>query len=91
MKLWVDDLRIPPEGWEWAKTSAEAIDLLDARVEEVDVMSLDHDLGGDDTTRAVVLWMCEHEQWPREVRVHSANPVGVEWLTGMIDRYQPCE
>ncbi|KAF0967291.1 hypothetical protein BPODLACK_04261 [Gordonia sp. YY1] len=33
--------------------------------------------------------MCEHEVWPEVVRVHSANPVGVEWLTGMVDRYRP--
>ncbi|MHA4848749.1 cyclic-phosphate processing receiver domain-containing protein [Rhodococcus sp. MSC1_016] len=86
MRLWVDDLRTPPDGWEWAKTSAAAIARLDAG--GVEQLSLDHDLGGDDTTRPVVLWMCEHEVWPREIRVHSANPVGVEWLTGMIDRYR---
>ncbi|MBA5846182.1 MULTISPECIES: cyclic-phosphate processing receiver domain-containing protein [Gordonia] len=87
MKLWVDDLRTPPDGWAWAKTSAEAIGMLtDHAVTEP---SLDHDLGGDDTTRPVVLWMCEHEVWPEVVRVHSANPVGVEWLTGMVDRYRP--
>ncbi|WP_275792893.1 cyclic-phosphate processing receiver domain-containing protein [Prescottella equi] len=87
MKLWVDDLRTPPPGWEWAKSSAEAIEAL--QTGKVTALSLDHDLGGDDTTRPVVLWMCEHEIWPTVVRVHSANPVGVEWLTGMIDRYQP--
>lgn len=88
MKLWVDDLRPAPDGWTWVTTSAAAIEIL-ARGEIIDVMSLDHDLGSDDTTRPVVLWMCEHEAWPREVRVHSANPVGVEWLEGMIARYQP--
>ncbi|UUG69890.1 hypothetical protein SEA_MORKIE_29 [Gordonia phage Morkie] len=88
MKLWVDDLRTPPEGWAWAKTSTEAIAMLDGNA--VTDLSLDHDLGGDDTTRPVVLWMCEHEVWPSgEIRVHSANPVGVEWLTGMVDRYRP--
>ena len=51
-------------------------------------MSLDHDLGGDDTSRRIVLWMCENEFWPDEVVVHSANPVGVEWLEGMIARYK---
>lgn len=84
--LWVDDLRPAPEGWTWVKTSREAIRALEfTRVSE---MSLDHDLGGDDTTRPVVLWLCEHpDRWPAEVRVHSANPVGVEWLTGMVNRY----
>ncbi|WP_353955436.1 hypothetical protein [Rhodococcus sp. 14-2483-1-2] len=32
--------------------------------------------------------MCEDGVWPTEIRVHSANPVGVEWLTGMVERYR---
>lgn len=43
MKLWLDDLRIAPEGWSWAKTVDEAMGI--ARVFVVDEMSLDHDLG----------------------------------------------
>ena len=53
-------------------------------------MSLDHDLGGEDTPRPVVIWFCEADYWPTEVVVHSANPVGIEWLEGMIERYKPC-
>lgn len=85
--LWVDDLRPAPDGWLWAKTSGEAIDVLAA--EPIEAVSLDHDLGGDDTTRRVVLWLCEHEHWPPTVHVHTANPVGREWLVGMADRYGP--
>lgn len=74
--------------WTWAKTSSDALDLLDEI--PFDLVSLDHDLGGDDTTRPIVLWWCEHPwAWPTEVRVHSANPVGREWLEGMIERYKP--
>lgn len=86
MRLWVDDLRPAPEGWEWVKSSAQAI--LVIKTGRVTEMSLDHDLGGDDTTRPVVLYMCEFGPWPDRVYVHSANPVGVEWLTGMINRYK---
>lgn len=90
MKIWVDDIRRPPTGWVWAKTSAHAIHLLDGfKFQGVEVMSLDHDLGGDDTTRPIILWMCENYFWPIEVRVHSANPTGVEWLESMISRYHP--
>lgn len=88
MKVWVDDLRPAPQGWVWVTTSTAAIELL-SQGRDIEVMSLDHDLGGEDTTRPIVLWMCEHQVWPAEVVVHSANPVGVEWLTGMIERYQP--
>lgn len=96
MKIWVDDIRTPPDDtWIWAKTSQDALDWLrSAQICEHEQcqftkMSLDHDLGGDDTTRPIVMWMCENNFWPVEVVVHSANPVGVEWLEGMIERYKP--
>jgi hypothetical protein len=99
MKIWVDDIRTPPDNtWHWCKNSQDAIsDLRNLYTaycqgedfEQIEVMSLDHDLGGDDTTRPIVLWMCENDFWPVEVRVHSANPVGIEWLEGMIGRYKP--
>lgn len=53
-------------------------------------ISFDHDLGGDDTSRRVVLWLCENSEpnkWPATASVHSMNPIGREWLTGMIQRY----
>ena len=92
MFLWIDDLRPAPEGWQWLTSSRTAINLLNwARLMNVrpQAISFDHDLGGDDTTRPVVLWMCEHEWWPTECFIHSANPVGRDWLAGMINRYGP--
>ena len=100
MKIWVDDLRTPPNDgttWEWCKSSRQAIWLLSSskyyletgRAKgSIGIMSLDHDLGGDDTTRPIVLWMIENDFWPVEVRVHTANPVGRAWLEGMIERYK---
>lgn len=96
MKIWVDDIRTPPDdSWLWIKNSEEAIFLMRSiqvrpqMYGEVEVLSLDHDLGGDDTTRPIVMWMCENDFWPVEVRVHSANPPGVYWLESMIERYHP--
>jgi hypothetical protein len=88
-RLWVDDIRQPPDqSWTWVTTSTLAIDRL--RDWRWNTMSLDHDLGDDDTTRPVVLWLCHHpDRWPSFISVHSRNPVGVDWLTGMIDRYAP--
>lgn len=56
MKIWVDDIRTPPdETWIWSKTSAEAINLLTQfkysySIPNVqpEVISLDHDLGKTD-------------------------------------------
>lgn len=95
MKIWVDDIRTPPDGYWWVKTSEDFIDGMEVLIREgwrgdqIEVVSLDHDLGGDDTTRPIVLWFCENDFWPVEVVVHSANYVGVEWLEGMIERYHP--
>ena len=98
MKLWVDDIRRPPDGtWIWVSHPDIAIwHLINYSVSE---MSLDHDLGVgatedckeyDITTRPIVLWLCEHEHdWPEFVHVHSMNPVGKRWLLDMVDRYKP--
>src|SRR5262245_28602856 len=78
MRLWIDDLRPPPdEGWYWAKSSAEALSVLGCDVREI---SFDHDLGGDDTAMPVAR---EIERMAYEGaihaiawHIHSANPVG---------------
>lgn len=96
IRLWVDDVRTPPgPDWVWVGTPAAAIWTLQNH--QVSHMSLDHDLGidvmsddmADLTTREVVLWMIEHNTWPDTVVVHSANPVGRDWLEEMIKRYKP--
>lgn len=92
--LWVDDLRPAPDGWLHARTSDEAIHILaDLNVDRV---SLDHDLGGDDTGYRVVCWLEQRafngERVP-EIGVHSANSVGrarimqaIESIRKMLDR-----
>lgn len=86
MNLWVDDTRTPPDGWVWAHTSCGAIDALCFGM--VERLSLGYVLGGRDTTRLVIRWMRENSMWPQEIHVHCINPVGVECLTRMIDRYR---
>jgi hypothetical protein len=82
IQLWLDDLRPPPDGWVWARTAPEAIEIL--LKGNVGQMSLDHDLGeeaGVGCGNDVVVWL-ENEvgegRWPRSIpqmTVHSANPV----------------
>lgn len=93
-RIWLDDERVPKfDGWTWVKTSQEAIDLLTAMRdagEEYEIISFDHDLGGDDTSRRVMYWIIEHEFFPTsEVFIHTANNVGREYLYGMAERYMP--
>ncbi|GLS27572.1 cyclic-phosphate processing receiver domain-containing protein [Marinibactrum halimedae] len=77
MKVYLDDLRPTPEGWMHVYWPDEAIDLL--KTGNVEIISLDHDLGDDDrgTGYDVVLWIEEavvaQSFTPPIIKVHSAN------------------
>lgn len=96
MNLWLDDIREAPEGWHHARSVMEAIDA--ALNNEIDQMSLDHDLGFDHYAGVVdsgtpngyhfVMWMRETGHWPKQKpTVHSQNPDGARWMRAAIDRY----
>ena len=93
MNLWLDDERNPrdydfPQDWVWVKTVEEAKRWIS--MGKIEIASLDNDLGeGQEEGRRLVLWMAEFEIWPKEVRIHSANPVAWEYMTKMIERYKP--
>lgn len=77
MRVFLDDERVPPEGWVLVRWPDEVIALLEqGGVEE---LSLDHDLGDDErgTGYDVVLWVeravAERGFLPPAMRVHSAN------------------
>ncbi len=77
MKVYLDDIRKPPEGWTLVYWPQEAIELLKSN--EVEVISLDHDLGNDNigTGYDVILWIEEQVAVgnfiPPIIKVHSAN------------------
>lgn len=77
MKLFLDDERAPPKGWILVRWPQEAIDLL--KTNQVEVISLDHDLGDDSigTGYDVILWIEEQvalgKMIPPKIEVHSAN------------------
>ncbi|KQO98213.1 cyclic-phosphate processing receiver domain-containing protein [Leifsonia sp. Leaf264] len=91
MKLWIDDLRpAPPGDWVIARTSAEALAVLEEHAgKPIEEISFDHDLGGDDTTRRVLMWMIENDVWSSTVYIHTANPIGRNYLAGTARRYAP--
>lgn len=85
-KVYLDDMRQPPEGWVLTKTADETIEFL--KNNDVEVVSLDHDLAfehyGNDYTKEktgydVLLWIEEQVSLNRdfklpEIRIHTANP-----------------
>ena len=62
MRVYLDDERKPPEGWQLVKWPDEAIALLEQGV--VEEISLDHDLGDATTGHRT-----ESRPYPREVQV----------------------
>lgn len=80
MKIWIDDIRLVPEGFVWVKSSKEAIDVIERNWDDIELISFDHDLGGDDTSYIVAKWI-EEQVWngrrmTAELKIHSSNPVG---------------
>lgn len=92
MKLWLDDVRPMPEGYQaHAKTAQEAIDIL--KREKVTHISFDHDLGdAEGNTGYAVACFIEELAFLREIkqvpiwRVHSANPVGAENIRKAMEK-----
>jgi hypothetical protein len=82
VKLWLDDIRQPPDdSWYWAKDAHDAWYQL--QTGEVTIISLDHDLGNDPYTGYWVLLNLEQMVFERKFNydlpmfsIHSANPVG---------------
>lgn len=77
MRVYLDDEREAPAGWVRVHWPDEAIALLESG--EVEVLSLDHDLGDDErgTGYDVLLWIeavATRGFRPPQLRVHTANP-----------------
>lgn len=89
LRLWLDDERPVPDGFDLvARTAGNAIRLIESG--EVSMVSLDHDLGsesngtGYDVARFIEEGAFHGTVAPMDVRVHSANPVGAERIRSCI-------
>jgi len=77
MKLWVDDERpAPDETWTIATSGGSAILLIGLHSDDLEEISLDHDLGLSATGYDVLTAMSTHKWWPKTLTIHTANPVG---------------
>jgi len=77
VKVYLDDERLAPDGWQQTRWPEEAIRFLETGT--VTHISLDHDLGDDKhgTGYDVILWIEEAVATrgfvPPEITIHSAN------------------
>ena len=97
-KLYVDDVRPCPEGWDLALNFHQAITMLEAT--EYAEVSLDHDLGSyygnkEMTGRDILNWLImvkiQGGYTPPIVHVHSANPAGRDTMVPDIAKHFPKE
>lgn len=95
MKIWLDDLRMVPEGYIGTKSVNETIRLIE-KVEasggQIELLDLDHDLGnyafdGGDAIK-LLDYLAENEKF-YPIVIHTANPVGRANMQRMIQRYWP--
>ena len=89
MKLWLDDIRSAPEGWEHIHSVNEAVGAIVLEYENIEVISLDHDAGdyycgGGDYIR-ILDWL-EFTNRNYAIRIHSMNSVGVQNMRAIIQR-----
>ena len=98
MKIWLDDVRLPPDGWEWAKTCTEAV-LLIGKCSDADCLqaiSFDNDLGDGHPEGHTLLDIIEEMvfgsdfDFYRDAKftVHSANPVAIKRMNTVIKRIE---
>lgn len=95
VKIWVDDLRPVPDGYEGTKSVDETIALIEeieAEGGEIELLDLDHDLGdfvqfGGDAIK-ILDYLAERETY-YPIAIHTANPVGRANMERMVERFWP--
>ncbi len=96
ISIFLDDLRQTPRGFERTYTVPETIELIQDCLDknnDIDVLSLDNDLGDGETEGCVILdWMEEQFfedesfQLPNKIVVHSDNAAVREHMEMIIAR-----
>lgn len=92
MKVFLDDTRATPEGWERVYRASEAIELL--RTGAVELISLDYHLGDAEqgTGLDVLLWIeqavRDSDFCPPVIRVHSDHRHGRAQMLEKLDVIQ---
>ena len=100
MKLWIDDVRTAPVGYEWCKSVNETLYIIKGNdmyywvpeniIEDpIELIDLDHDAGdyeiyGGDYIE-ILNWL-EKTGRNYPIRIHSMNPVGVANMRAIIER-----
>jgi hypothetical protein len=89
-KLYLDDVRSTPKGWEHVHTAKECVEEL--ATQQYDAVSLDHDLGEDQPTGYdVLVWLEETVHQHKDFKIpaifiHTDNPVGRQRMVQALEK-----
>ena len=93
-RLYLDDLRPTPEGFDRVYNYEEFVEYLE-RKGLPDFISFDHDLGEDssgyDCAKYLVAYCLEHQRSLPDYQVHSQNPVGRENIERLLENFKSFE
>ena len=96
MNIWLDDIRIAPEGWVHVHNMDELEELVKKQGKkfEVDVMSFDYHLShpkkGIDVMKYLADLSVKHKTdryWPKEIRYHTNDPKGEEVMRAFVEYF----
>jgi len=88
INLFLDDIRPCPKGFIAARSAEECLLLLSEC--EVDILSLDYELGyGQPNGSAVVRGLIAAERYPRQIYVHSSSPSGRALMVRLLREARP--
>jgi len=97
MKLYLDDLRLAPEGWKKVYDCRDIKELIAQAGEdfEIEAMSFDFNLtpwcNGVDVMK-LLADACINKKtnkfWPKEIYYHSNDPKGIEQLKQFVEKFE---
>ena len=97
MNIYLDDVRDAPPGYVLFQTAEELIQFLETAAEqnhEIEVLSLDNDLGREMEGRHVLNWMEEYKFFhpeyclPKKIIIHSSNGVARQYMNSILKKFK---
>lgn len=89
MKIFLDDLRTAPDGWEVARDYNDMIRLLTANRNNISEISLDYDLDNVRNGLNVCEWIVTNNCWPKKIIIHSSHRTGVKYMKELLKKNKP--
>lgn len=85
MKIYLDDWRGYPIGFEVVRNYEDCIEMLLKNKNDLEVLSLDYDLDSIYTGFNVCEYLVENNIWPKEINIHSTHSMGRRMVDYLLE------